>query len=494
MKYTYLLGLLAFLFFAACEDLEDTYDDYVGDGPVRYLAKCADVTVESGWERLIVEWKNDLDPNREGVWIRCASDSYQRDTLVAADCDSCSFNGLVDGSYTVTVAAVTHTGDTSLTVIGSGRPYTPTHEAVMSFTRGITKYFFVKDNLVLFALGKTPEIVDFKLHYTRKSDGQPAVYNLSGNMWFYNARDLLVQDVDASQPVILLREGLLSECPDTIPFPEYVLEPTIVNMNADFQNCLVERYGPEIDFSREELELDYNLNSLEDILYFPNLKKLVLGQNRYYDGANSYNAPSTINYAMATRMQFCVRTIHTINPEFEIENYGNCYSINPYTFVADGINVEEKGIQTTLPAELTLLDTTGFVVKADTVTVDNKLLLDNDPTTVWEPLQAQSTRTHDLVIDLGENKTVKGVLITQVRTSSNAQHYMPESVTVNVSEDGITWTNPCYLEGLTLGGSPGERKLVDFAEEQNVRYIRVSVQDVNYGNNYSCALGDVLPY
>ena len=43
MKYTYLLGLLAVLFLAGCEDLEDTYEDYVGDGPVRYLAKCTSV-------------------------------------------------------------------------------------------------------------------------------------------------------------------------------------------------------------------------------------------------------------------------------------------------------------------------------------------------------------------------------------------------------------------------------------------------------------------
>ena len=35
MKYTtILLSLLAFLSFAGCEDLEDTYEEYAGDGPV----------------------------------------------------------------------------------------------------------------------------------------------------------------------------------------------------------------------------------------------------------------------------------------------------------------------------------------------------------------------------------------------------------------------------------------------------------------------------
>ena len=37
MKHSiYILGaILAFFCFAACEDLEETYDDFVGDGPVR---------------------------------------------------------------------------------------------------------------------------------------------------------------------------------------------------------------------------------------------------------------------------------------------------------------------------------------------------------------------------------------------------------------------------------------------------------------------------
>ena len=50
--------MLALLFAAGCEDLKDTYDDYAGDGPVRYMARCTDVKVESGWECLRVFWKN----------------------------------------------------------------------------------------------------------------------------------------------------------------------------------------------------------------------------------------------------------------------------------------------------------------------------------------------------------------------------------------------------------------------------------------------------
>ena len=36
-KLYYILWLLAVLFMASCEDLEDTYDEFAGDGKIRYV-------------------------------------------------------------------------------------------------------------------------------------------------------------------------------------------------------------------------------------------------------------------------------------------------------------------------------------------------------------------------------------------------------------------------------------------------------------------------
>ena len=41
----YLWILLAFLGLVGCDDLEDTYSDYAGDGQIRYLTKCNDVKI-----------------------------------------------------------------------------------------------------------------------------------------------------------------------------------------------------------------------------------------------------------------------------------------------------------------------------------------------------------------------------------------------------------------------------------------------------------------
>ena len=47
-KLYYILWLLAVLFMASCEDLEDTYDEFAGDGKIRYVGKCSDMAGQLG--------------------------------------------------------------------------------------------------------------------------------------------------------------------------------------------------------------------------------------------------------------------------------------------------------------------------------------------------------------------------------------------------------------------------------------------------------------
>ena len=57
MKRIYIVIVLTAIFagiFAGCEDQEDTWDDYAGNGRIRYTGKCTDVSLELGWERLFL--------------------------------------------------------------------------------------------------------------------------------------------------------------------------------------------------------------------------------------------------------------------------------------------------------------------------------------------------------------------------------------------------------------------------------------------------------
>ena len=98
--------LVAVFALAGCEDLEDTYSDYAGDGMVRYVGRCKDVKVTPGWERLHVEWKNSLDPGIESIKVVCAAGDIVRDTVLEVGTTSCDIRNMEDGSYQVDVYAV----------------------------------------------------------------------------------------------------------------------------------------------------------------------------------------------------------------------------------------------------------------------------------------------------------------------------------------------------------------------------------------------------
>ena len=74
--------LIGILTIVSCESLEDTYKDYAGNGPIRYLGKCTDLTVRPGWNRLIVNWKNSPDPVIDKIKITWSKDGIVKEQLL----------------------------------------------------------------------------------------------------------------------------------------------------------------------------------------------------------------------------------------------------------------------------------------------------------------------------------------------------------------------------------------------------------------------------
>ena len=77
----YIILLLTVLSMVSCESLEDTYKDFAGDGPIRYLGKCSELTVQPGWNRLIVNWTNSADPVIDKIKI-----TWSKDGIVKKNC------------------------------------------------------------------------------------------------------------------------------------------------------------------------------------------------------------------------------------------------------------------------------------------------------------------------------------------------------------------------------------------------------------------------
>ena len=480
-----MLVISMFACLVACESLEDTYSDYTGDGPINYPGKCLDLNVVSGWNRLTVTWKNSVDPSIERIRLTCEEGVTRVvDTILPYDAERCDIFGLADGNYAIKVFAENGEGQVSVSDVVYGRPYTYEHESVRGFTPGVMKHFFVKDNVVLFFSVWDENIAKFELNYTGKSDRLPKSLLLDSLM--FAEEYYLVEDVDVSQPVKVVRQGLLTGCPDTILFEDYVLEHEAL-LQTDFRVEMTERYGEtQFDsefFNRTELELDYDLSSFEDVLYFSNLKKLILGKNRYH------STTSSVLQEMDKSL-FCLSVAQELLG-LEVVRYDSHY-----------LPVGTEGITEAGDSELPQLE----YVSSVGWTVENSLpdevgnfsseaLFDNNPSTLWEANIGSYGRIFELTIDMKNAQRVNGVQITQGDVNGNMVNFLPILIEINVSADGQTWESPTNVVECTLGCSPGEITLVRFRQAyEGIRYVRLTVKDQLYGNNYGSLLGDVAVF
>ena len=106
--------------------------------------------------------------------------------------------------------------------------------------------------------------------------------------------------VNPTDTIYVLRKGRVEGCPDLIEFDPLALSHTKI-FSSGFVNAIERRYGysnktkeQEVEFERfveevTELEFDYDIETFEDVLYCPNLKKLVFAKNRYLDKEHGYS-------------------------------------------------------------------------------------------------------------------------------------------------------------------------------------------------------------
>ena len=128
MKFkNYLFILFAVCLAIGCEDLEDTYSDYAGDGAIRYLGSAENLSIHPGWKRLLVKWTNSVDPAIDHIKLQWNLNGVTKDTILARDVTECNLKNLKDGNYEISIFGVDKNGATSLAQPLYGRPYTEEH-------------------------------------------------------------------------------------------------------------------------------------------------------------------------------------------------------------------------------------------------------------------------------------------------------------------------------------------------------------------------------
>lgn len=495
MKKRYLWMLLSLWVAIGCEDLEDTYSDYAGDGEIRYVGKCSNVSVSPGWERLIVKWTNNVDPTIQQIKVSWALDDVERDTLLPKETTEFSIPDLEDGNYEVNVYSVDQNGQTSLSIPLFARPYTLEHETIRSFTRVYSKYYFVKNRLAIFFLDWDSKVESAKLSYT--SGGVQKTLELDSVLVTNNRYFLLPDELDEGTKVILNRTGRVEGCEDLIVFDSEELGNEKI-YSADFRLLAKSKYGQEVITdawinSVEEIEYDYSVNSFDDILNLPKLKTVVLGKNRYLNAEKGDATGNAVLEELESSL-FALNVMHEVCG-LEVMRYGKHYFSDEEKpdYVKDVADYPEM-------PDLAYLDVSEWNVTCsweDVEPYDSFLeyLFDGNTETCWLPELFQSyARNYKIEADMRGLTLVKGIKIQQPTFNASdkqSRSLMPEIIQVEASKDRLSWENATYVEENTLGVSNGEATIIYFKEPMEARYLRFTLYDQLYGSNYSVTLAGI---
>ena len=556
-KLYYMTWFFAALFVVSCEDLEDTYDEFSGDGVIRYTGKCSDLNIAPGWERLRVSWKGNIDPDIEKVKIAYQSELdaepmvvyvTPKDVLGDDLMDTIYLENLQDAVYSVKVSNVAADGTESLVETNYGRPYTEVHEDLRSFTRGIVNFYPVTDRLVVTLDGKNANLKEINLRYWG-TDGKEYTCNILKNMgrsvqfiddimfMLPNEDGSIAESVgvDFNKPLTVERRGLLAGCIDTIKFDPVTLSLEERVWSSGFVNVMMHEYG--IDWQSkvddvEVLELDYNLPTFQDLFYFPNLKKVLLGKNRYMLDNHQENVSTTDPYLALTTLYYLSKTRGV-----EVECYNQHYLFAKYygQSYIDMLSTDDPGYPPYVPATpakidmnwlnekggenlnempaIEPLDTEGWELTCSDTTYngDNKYgvacMLDDDPASVFEPGTDFNLFTVTVNIDMKKLQPLHGFKFVQANTGSTdiekELKYLLSSLKIEVSANGYSWEQATFDEGgVSLGNAIGETTFINIPvdKRKDVQYIRLSMNTKVVGETtsglpiFSLRIGDFIPY
>lgn len=505
-RIKYLIGIV-FIFIISCsESLEDTYSDYAGDGKIRYVGKCSDMTIKAGWCRLQVNWKNSTDAVIDKIKVSWETADIQHDTLLPKDVTSCEIKNLADAVYRVDVCAVDVNGKESLAITDYVRPYSYEHEAVRSFSRVISKYYYLDNNLIYYIDNWNDSIVEAKICYTNSDSGEKDEFILTKEE---ASKGLLrLENVNCQKPITIVRSGRLDGCIDLIDFADYMLTNERI-YSSDFKLLVQNKYGLKNENEEQKrifdhfvdtvrvLEFDYNVASFEDLFYCSKLEKVVLGKNRYLSLQNQNPNVDISVCANEERSLECLDLLNEVRG-VEVARYNEHYfgESRPY-FVEMGnpqlpdlnyfaANDIESIMNLTMPEDSE--ETQGL-----------RNLLDNNPSTWWEPSVATSPRTHEIVLALKRPQIIKGVKIVQRLyrpTSSSQKYYVSDKIVIEVSSDNVTWEPISYSKENEIGIGSGEVTLIPVVNPSNVKYIKVTISDKMHRSslNFNMTLSGIVPY
>lgn len=352
-------------------------------------------------------------------------------------------------------------------------------------------------------LGIDGQIDNAYIEYTKKSDGQQAQFELSNNVVGGLHYDLA--DVDASKPVMLHRIGRISGCDDEITFPLVTLDTDRV-FSTEFKSELKRQFGydelvPDAWVnSVTSLDIDWDISDLADLLYFPNLKTLNLGKNRYVREDQVDDSENGQSQVVDTELSdWVLERLHMLNG-LSVYRYDKHFSsLAKKDFITDEghhaapacnyVDMKNAVISVS-PEEDEELTQQGW-------NSHQECLIDGDFSTNWTPWQRSSNTTFTITLELPVTQEAKGVRIAQSyysNSQSTERLTAPGTVEIYTSADGLVFQLATNLEQTEIGSSTGEINFIPFSETKNVKAVRVITNTPQYYNQYKLSLAEITLY
>lgn len=499
--------LLCILAYIACdnESLKDTYKEYAGKGEIRYLGRCKELSVTPGWKRIIVTWKNNIDPCIDKIKVKWELDEV-KDSIILEhstteyNINTLTGNPLEDGNYEISVSSMDSSGATSIPSTTFGRPYTYTHEDIMTFNRVISRIFIIRNHLILSFLTWQDDLKEVLLDYTKK-DGSSGHLVLNKNIvdkHYY----LLPDEIDPSKPLVLYRKAELPNCKDVIDFEPYEFS-TIKIFESDFKQELKRQKGFENNIplewmnNQEALFLDWSISSFIDLLNFPKLNKLILGSHRYLLD----EAVSNVTYGQSK-----LTDLEASNFALQVLKNLNGLTIERYNKHFQGIDeslITEKGNSNHEPSvnfiDLSKAKITTSPKDDEDYNSHAENMIDGNFNTSWKPIFSTNFIIYEITIDLKSAQKINGIRLIQSPFKENPSEITiaPEIISVYVSNSEVNWILATYIEDYPLGKSQGEINYINFKNEittSQYRYVQIRINSGQFSKFYCSSIAEINLY
>lgn len=496
MKNIKLILFILSIFLISCEGMDDKYSDMVNKSKIRYIGKCSDLTTKRGWNCVELSWKNSVDPVITKIKMKWVSDETIDSVLLDKGVETFTTPAnLKNKNYEFILTSLDDNGHESLPINVFEKPFSEDDEMISSLRIIERKHFFIDDNLFMLLHNSDRNIESASIEYYEGESKK--VYIVTDDD--LSKKVIRINKVNRDKPVSVQSSLNIKECKDVVKFKPYKLDLNTISLSSDFIKNL--KYNSDKSEVTKEflatittLYIDCDMTSLEDAAFLPNLEKIILGSKKYVDPSYVTSHPECLfKLSDKTTSEYILKVLQEVK-SVKIEVFGNNYGIKQM----DGLETTENPypvlpeIEFFSQEEIEKWEVKGSAELA--YSFKYEYLFDNDPSTAWKPIEIDGKiRTHNITINMKEVKDLHGVLFSQV-DDKKYMDYMPKTIEVAISEDGVNWDHVFSYTNIELGISPSEKNLIKFEETQKAKYINITVTDKTSKYNNYVLIGDFIPF